>query len=74
MTTIQSKWLIIYNTLRLTMLKFIYKNKISVSGRQLISPHTKLQCKNGGRIKICGRLQTEDGVFISSKNSGGGMP
>ena len=57
---------LIYVPLTCIMSVFLFHPKLP----QLITPGTRIEMGGGGRISLLGRLHTESGCLISSRNSG----
>ena len=60
--------LILFNFIRLPLLKLFNGLSIKTKCSQLISPFSKLEACEKGIIKINGRLHSEPGSFLSAKN------
>ena len=60
--------LILYNFIRLPLVKLFNGMSIKTKCSQLISPFSKLEACEKGKITINGRLHSEPGSFLSAKN------
>ena len=56
-----------YNVVRLCCLKILSHNSYRGSCIQLISKWTDIDVKNGGKLIIQGKIQTEKGVLLSAQ-------
>lgn len=59
--------LILYNFIRLPFVKLFNEMSIKTKCSQLISPFSKLEACEKGKITISGRLHSEPGSFLSAK-------